>query len=640
MLAKRSWAIVVIQAWLVVCALTVAWLLRFDFTLPKWRVLVAAAPLLVILRLAAFYRFHLMHGYWRYAGMSDVAAILKAVAVGSLAFLVAERLVVGATALPLTIYCLEALLTTGLLAGVRLLSRVMLTSIELQQRRNSAKRAIVVGAGDAAELLLRELPRSGYQAVACLDDDSAKHGAHIHGVRVLGDISLLPEAAAREVVDEILIAIPSATGVQMRRIIQLCEKTHIRFRSIPALRDLVSGGVRVDQLRDVNLEDLLGREPVELDLETVRRSIEGRSVMVTGAAGSIGSELCRQIAAYRPARLVCVDQAETPLFYLQLEAKDSAAHCIYRIADITDSQRMRELITEHEVQAIFHAAAYKHVPLVEDNLKAALHNNVFGLEALVKVADQCGCEDFLLISSDKAVNPTSFMGATKRIGELIMAARPAGRMRSLSVRFGNVLGSQGSVVPVFQEQIRTKRQITVTHPGITRYFMTIPEAVSLVLQAFSIGKHGDVLVLDMGEPVRILDMARTLIRLSGVEGDDVQIVFTGLRPGEKLFEELFYSAEEELATSVQKVRRTRSQLVGWPKLLQQLDALRETCASRADDDIRKNVKELVPQYSWNIHPIPPETAKVFPIPAVFDPSPIAIPVRALDGVLRGAALEP
>jgi FlaA1/EpsC-like NDP-sugar epimerase len=367
----------------------------------------------------------------------------------------------------------------------------------------------------------------------------------------------------------------------------------------------------MEQLQEINLEDLLGREPVQFNLEAVRRRVAGRVVMVTGAAGSIGSELCDQLLNYGPAKLVCLDQAETPLFNLQQATLSSPVQKAFVIADITDSDRMREVIREHAVRVIFHAAAYKHVPMVEDNLREAVKNNVFGLLSLIETADESGCEDFLLISSDKAVHPTSFMGCTKRIGELILAARPSKGMRCLSVRFGNVLGSQGSVIPVFQEQIRRKREISVTHPEITRYFMTIPEAVSLVLNGFSIGEKGDILVLDMGKPVRILDMAKTLIRLSGIPPQEVKIVYSGLRPGEKLYEELFYEHEERLSTAAEKILRTRGELMTWADLQAHLTALRTEMGCGDTDRIRRRVREVVPQYRWT----PAEAAAGQPVQA-------------------------
>jgi FlaA1/EpsC-like NDP-sugar epimerase len=582
---------------LVALSLTIAWLLRFDFGFPNARVLFSAMPLLVVLRLLGMARFNLFHGYWRHTGITDALDILKAVALGSVGFLAAERWVLGEKRFPLSVYFIEALLTVCILVGVRVLSRTLLQNAQSSYDRESGKTVVVIGAGSAAAMLLRELPRSGYLPIALVDDDPLKSGVRLHGVPVAGTVDELPQVVYEYRPDELMIAIPSATGEQMQRIIDVCDKTKLRFRTIPGLGDLINGTVTVDQLRDVNFEDLLGRDPVHLNVDSVRRRIAGRVVMVTGAAGSIGSELCHQLRNYKPLKLVCVDQAETPLFNLQNANSGSSCEIVYCVADITDSTRVRDIIREHDVRVIFHAAAYKHVPLMEENLPEALKNNVFGLFSLMEIADQVGCEDFLLISSDKAVHPTSFMGCTKRIGELMVAARPS-RMRCLCVRFGNVLGSQGSVIPVFQEQIKLKRKITVTHPDITRYFMTIPEAVSLVLQAFSIGEKRDILVLDMGKPIRILDMAKTLIRQSGIPQNEVKITFSGLRPGEKLFEDLFYDFEKRLNTGAQKVFRTQGQTASWAELLDQLAELRAESATGIDDRIRSKVKEIVPEYLW------------------------------------------
>jgi len=594
----RPWAIFLLELILIVLSGTVAWLLRFDFTFPQPVLFLRAMPLLLLLRMAAMARFHLFHGYWRYSGISDAVDVIKAILLGSLAFVLIERWVLRQTSLPISFYFLEAMLSGLALGGVRILSRVWMQRSERRAKWQTAKSVVVVGAGCGAAMLLRELPRSGYTAVALVDDDPAKASVALNGIRVAGLIAELPGVVHRYHPDEIMIAIPSATSEQMRRITEICHRTGVRFRTVPGLADLMHGIVTVDQMREVNLQDLLGRDPVQLNLDTVKCQIAGRVIMVTGAAGSIGSELCRQLLSYGPAKLVCVDQAETPLFYLQHATSDSKVEKAYCVADITDRVRMREILEQHHVQAIFHAAAYKHVPLMEHNLQEAVKNNVFGLLSLMEIACQCECEDFLLVSSDKAVTPTSFMGCTKRIGELIVAARPSGRMRCLCVRFGNVLGSQGSVIPLFQEQIRSKRQITVTHPDITRYFMTIPEAVSLVLQAFAIGNHGDILVLDMGEPIRILDMAKTLVQLSGIPPEEVEIVFTGLRPGEKLFEELFYDFERRLNTAAHKVFRTQGQLVSWSRLLAHLEALRAESVAGVPHRIRAEVKEIVPQYQW------------------------------------------
>jgi FlaA1/EpsC-like NDP-sugar epimerase len=625
MLAKQNrFVVATVEIFLVVISVTTAWLLRFDFRFSEWRVLLAAMPLLAILRLLALARFNLLHGYWRHAGISDAIDIQKAVGISSLAFLLVERWGLGEKRFPLSVYFIEMILTVGILVGVRVLSRALLQRMQSGSGLEERRRVLVIGAGCASATLLRELPRSGYLPVALVDDDPKKAGVRLHGVPVVGTVSDLPQVARQFRPDELMIAIPSATGEQMQRIFEMCNRSRVRFRTIPGLGDLINGTVTVDQLRDVNFEDLLGRAPVCLDVDSVRRRIAGRVVMVTGAAGSIGSELCHQLLSYLPVKLVCLDQAETPLFNLQnalsgsLQQKKTnlITDIAYCVADITDSRRMAEIIREHDIRVIFHAAAYKHVPLMEENLEEAIKNNVSGLASLMELADRSGCEDFLLISSDKAVHPTSFMGCTKRIGELMIAARPS-QMRCLSVRFGNVLGSQGSVIPLFQEQIKLKRRITVTHPDITRYFMTIPEAVSLVLQAFSIGDKRDILVLDMGKPVRIVDMAKTLIRLSGIPEHEVKIEFTGLRPGEKLFEELFYAFEKRLGTAAPKVFRSQGQITPWADLQQQLVELRAECSTGDSERIRSKVKEIVPEYGWE----PKEPEARVPV-ALLEASPI------------------
>ena len=597
MLLKNRWVVVVVQALLILASLMTAWLLRFEFSLPHFSLLLQAAPLLLGFRLLAMRRYNLFHGYWRYTSVRDAADIAKAVAVGSAAFFVVLRFVLGVTVFPLSIYLLEALLTVAALGGVRVLSRMILKPVE-RRSRDDRSRVLIVGAGSAAELLIRELAHTDYEVVGCVDDDRAKQGVRLHGVQVVGTIDELAAVAAAYAVAEIFIAMPSVTGLRMRRVIERCQASGRKFKTIPGLSDLAKGRVTVNQLRDVDVEDLLGRDPVRLDLEAVRRHLAGQVVMVTGAAGSIGSELCRQILDYAPAKLICLDQAETALFYLQLKLdrlkyRDRIEYCV---SDITDGTSMRTLLRTRGVQIIFNAAAYKHVPLMESNSAEAMRNNVFGLLTLLQAAEDAGCERFLLISSDKAVNPTSVMGCTKRLGELILASRPS-RMRCVSVRFGNVLGSQGSVVPVFQQQIRKDGQVTVTHREITRFFMTIPEAVSLVLQAFTIGQHGNILVLDMGEPIRILDLARTLIKLSGNSEAEIPVVFSGLRPGEKLYEERFYSSERLLATPHEKVNRTESDLMDWASLRRHLEDLLQLTLSGTEESLLAKVADIIHEYA-------------------------------------------
>jgi FlaA1/EpsC-like NDP-sugar epimerase len=593
--------IYVFQAILVFSSLILGWLLRFDFSLPYRRILLMSGLLLVAVRLISLRFFKLNHGWWHFASVSDALNILKAVIVGSFFFLVLNRYLLGAVAFPRSVYVLEAVLTGCFLAGARLSSRVLVESI----RRDSAsrsKRVMLVGAGFAAEMVIRELarPENGYLTVGCVDDDRTKIGIHIQGVPVLGTIAEIETLVQVYSVDEILIAIPSASGKQMRRITEVCQKTNLTFKTVPTLSDIIRGEANVSQFREVRLDDLLGREPVRIDLEAVHKEVADRTVVVTGGAGSIGSELCRQILEYNPARLVCLDQSETGLYFLRLGlmAHKNGAQLAFRVADVCDVERMRSLLWEFRPETIFHAAAYKHVPMMESNVQEAVKNNVFGLVSLLDLASEAGCKSFVLISSDKAVNPTNVMGATKRICELILSSHPANGMRCVSVRFGNVLGSNGSVIPVLQQQLQNHQPLTITHPEIRRFFMITPEAVALVLQAFAIGKHGDILVLDMGESVRILDLARSLVRLSGKSEHDVEIQFTGLREGEKLDEELFYGHEKVVPTSCEKIKRTNGALRNWGELRRQLDELRASMSIDGAAPIRAKIKEIVPEYCF------------------------------------------
>ena len=614
LLRYRPWCIAAFQAGLVFCSLLLAWWLRFDFALPYRTVLFAAAPILVAIRLATLTYFGLLRGWWKYAGVRDGLDILKAVASGSVIFWVLMHHILHLTAFPRSIYILEAFLTTGLLVGVRLLSRVFAESV--RENISSSKTVIVIGAGFAAQTILREIrrPGSGYVAVGCLDDDESKRGVRIHDVPVLGTVDQLPKVLASEPAEEVLIAVPSATGEQMRRFVDICTQAKVNFRTVPALKDIIAGQVTVNQLREVGLEDLLGREPVHIDLESVRREIAGRAILVTGAAGSIGSELCRQILNYAPALLVCLDQSETGLFYLQLALAErgNGARTAFCVADLCDAERVRGLLAEFRPEIIFHAAAYKHVPIMESNVQEAVKNNVCAFLQLLGQAEDAGCRSFVSISSDKAVNPTNVMGATKRLCELILSSRPSNGMRCVSVRFGNVLGSSGSVVPVLKQQLRNHQPLTITHPEIKRFFMMAREAVALVLQAFVIGNQGDILVLDMGQPVRILDLARSLIRLSGKSENDVEILFIGLREGEKLEEELFYRNEQVFATSCEKIKRTRGSLKNWQELGRQLEELRVSLTLDGAAPIRAKIKEIIPEYSFQARQPQPDVGHSVP----------------------------
>ena len=598
LLRCRSLLVLVLQVGLILGSLLCAWLLRFEFKVPDPSLLWAAAPILIIVRLAVMPFFNLMHGWWRYTGISDAVDVWKAILSGSFAFLVIVRYGMGLKAFPLSIYVLEGLITFTLLTGVRVTSRLLAETVRADSK---SKRLLLVGAGHAAQMIIRETQEvgTGYRVIGCVDDHPLKKGLRVLGVPVLGPVEALAKIVREQRIDEVLIAIPSATQTQMLRLVAICKEASAAFRTVPAMAELIAGRVTLQQVREVSLEDLLGRIPVDLDLESVREHIRNRVVMVTGAAGSIGSELCRQIRTYKPKLLLCLDQNETGIFHLehQLARSDAGGdRKVFCVADFCNPERMRKIFLTYGVEIVFHAAAYKHVPVMESNVEEAVGNNVFGLLTLLNVAESANCSAFVMISSDKAVNPTNVMGCTKRVGELILAAWPGKRMRSVSVRFGNVLGSNGSVIPLFQEQIRQNQPITITHPEITRFFMTISEAVSLVLQAFAIGRNGDILVLDMGEPVRVADLAKTLVRLSGKSHQEFK--FIGLRPGEKLFEELFYPDERVLPSACAKIACTESVRLAWPALKRSLDELYVAMSLGKRASILAQLQQIVPQFTY------------------------------------------
>jgi FlaA1/EpsC-like NDP-sugar epimerase len=604
LLRCRSVLVLVAQAGLILSSLVCAWLLRFEFRMRDPDLLWAVAPILLMVRLVVMPFFNLMHGWWRHTGIDDAVDVVKAILTGSLGFFLIVRYGWGLKAFPSSVYVLEALITFMFLTGVRVLSRMMAESV----RADSAlKRLLLVGAGHAAQMIIREIQQAetGYQVIGCVDDNPLKKGLRVLGVPVLGPVEALGKIVVRQRIEEVLIAIPSANPAQMRRLVAICKEANAAFRTVPALAELIAGRVNLEQAREVSLTDLLGRIPVDLDLESVGENIRGRVVMVTGAAGSIGSELCRQIQTYKPKLLVCLDQNETGIFHLQHQLAQGDGNCdnnsnndrkVFCVADFTNPQRMRRIFLTYGIEVVFHAAAYKHVPVMENNVEEAVGNNIFGLLSLLNVAESSKCSTFLMISSDKAVNPTNVMGCTKRVGELILAAWPWQRMRCVSVRFGNVLGSNGSVIPIFQEQIRQNQPITITHPEITRFFMTISEAVSLVLQAFSIGRDGDILVLDMGEPVRITELAETLVRLSGKSRQEFK--FIGLRPGEKLFEELFYSDERVLPSACEKIACTEGVKLAWPALKRSLDELYVAMSLGKRGPLLAQLKRIVPQFTY------------------------------------------
>jgi FlaA1/EpsC-like NDP-sugar epimerase len=562
--AHRRWVAAGVYGSVTALALALAVYLRFELSWPEdqndlfWRGL----PGLIALRLVFAGLAGITSTRWRFVGISDVARLTGAVLASSALYFALSWGIPLLPALPRSVLLIEALLSQYLVAGVWIGYR--LSFERLQQGRYSLggeRRVLMVGAGDAGQMLVREMQRtpSGMSPVGYVDDDRVKWRTRIHGVKVWGPVDDLPKVVQKRRVDEVVIAIPSAEPPQIRRIVELCEKAGRPFSILPGIAEVLSGEAGLSKVREVRVEDLLGREPVVMESRAVREDLGGRTVLITGAAGSIGSELARQVAIHRPRVLIVVDQAETPLFYLDLELRADFPHVevVSRVADMARPDSVDELFRCYRPDRIFHAAAYKHVPLMELNALEAVRNNVVGTWLVSEAAGRHGAGKFVLVSTDKAVRPANVMGATKRLAELAVleAQRQWPRTAFGAVRFGNVLGSNGSVIPVFQKQLREGKPLTVTHEEVTRYFMTIPEAVQLVLKASTLSElRGHVAMLEMGEPVKILDMARNLLRLVGAPyrpGETV--VFTGLRPGEKLEEELVGPEERIVDTDVDKV---------------------------------------------------------------------------------------
>jgi FlaA1/EpsC-like NDP-sugar epimerase len=597
---------------LVPIAYFLAYTIRFDFRVPsaEMRVFWATLPYLLTLRLAVFARYGLFRGYWRHVGLRDLVDLGVATTLSTALFAGFLFVFGWPGALPRSVFVLDWLSVVFLSGGLRFVARAFREGQLPMQGMRGTRRTLLIGAGEAAEMLLRQLLHDGggrdaIGIVGLVDDNPDTHGRSLHGVPVLGATADLQELVHRHRIQLIVIAIRSATAEQMRRIVQRCTATGTEFKIIPSLQDLLDGRAAIGQLREVEIEDLLGREPVHLDLAQVRADLEGRSVLITGAGGSIGSELARQIVRFRPSRLVLLERAESPLYFVNLEVSGIAAgggtDVVPVIGNITNAERLDEVFEMYQPDYVFHAAAYKHVPLMEDSVFEAAWNNVIGTLRVAQQAVRHGASKLVLISTDKAVNPTSMMGATKRIAERIVLELPSlrGETDFRVVRFGNVLGSDGSVVPLFKRQLAAGGPITVTHPHVQRYFMTIPEAVELVLTAAALpAAAGRISILEMGNPVRILDLAEQLIRLCGLEPyKDVQIVFTGLRPGEKLNEELTGSGEHTIPTSSEKIRLVERNGRDGDGVAASLDLLLSALIRGATDDLMGAVVALAPEYT-------------------------------------------
>lgn len=626
----RLYLMLVLDAAVFTIALLAAYLLRFEFVLGEFhfRQILTILPYAIPLKLALFFAFRLYKGMWRYSSIEDFWRLGQASAVAMLAMSGILALLHDTCGLvPRSVFLLDGVLTFVFAGGVRVLIRSYyaatttpkgLAAFSLPRVRASrhvgSKRLLIIGAGGSGEKIVREIydnPQLNYQVIGFLDDDPGKHGRAVHGIPVLGAVERLPEILEKADVREVFISVPTATGAQMRRIVEICKRCGAAYRTLPAMGEIMDGKVSIKDLRDVNFEDLLRRPAVQLDMTGIRDYLSGRTILVTGAGGSIGSELCRQIVRFNPERIVLVDACEANLFGIQMELRDNIGFTRqYTVLTAVQHRSLMDRVFDmYRPQVVFHAAAYKHVPMLERNPWEAFYNNVLASKVTMELAVAHKAERFVLVSTDKAVRPTNVMGTTKRLAELVLQSLQHNGTRLMGVRFGNVVGSSGSVIPLFQKQIAMGGPLTVTHPEVTRYFMTIPEASQLILQAGAIGEGGEIFVLEMGTPVKIVDVARDLIRLSGKEPDtEIPIVFTGLRPGEKLYEELITNGEDVVPTRHKKImvlktngdsrwngHGDRETFLQWLK--EGIGELSRVSQLHDAWQIKCKLKEMVPEYS-------------------------------------------
>jgi FlaA1/EpsC-like NDP-sugar epimerase len=598
----RRLAICILQCSIFAASGTVAFLLRFEFSLPDVDLvyLAFAVPVWVTVKTVVFHFLALDRGGWRYVSITDIVRLALGNLLGS--FVAIPVIVLSAPAgFPRSIYVLDLIVCILATVAVRLARRMLLSSTG--KPANGRKKIVIYGAGNAGATLLSEIrgkQRLGYDVCAFIDDDLQKRGQIIQGVSVLGAGADLPAIAAKHGVEEVLIAIGSATGSCMSSVLRSCHDARLHCRTIPSIAEIIENRALLTQIREVAVEDLLGRSPVLLDEHAIRETIGDQVVMVTGAAGSIGSELCRQIARFGPCRIVGYEIAETPLFEIDREIQKTFPTLDFRpeIGSIQNRSRLDEVLRRHRPSVIYHAAAYKHVPMMEAHIFEAVENNVLGTQNVAIAAAEYDVGNFVMISSDKAVRPTNVMGATKHVAELLVNSLQNGSTKYASVRFGNVLGSNGSVIPIFKKQIAAGGPITITHPEMKRYFMTIPEAAQLVLQASAMSKGGEIFVLDMGKQVRIVDLAVNLILLSGLRPqEDIRLQFTGIRPGEKLYEELSCSDESTLPTFHPKIQIYSGPVLAADEIQTRLNLIRSHCVERDSRKLLLELKKMVPDYN-------------------------------------------
>jgi len=597
----------VVQSGIFAVSVITAFLLRFDLSIPSREMLHLkyALTIWVVVKVIVFRLAKLDRSWWRFLSLADLPRLAAVNLLGSLVGSLAI-LWLAPSGFPRTIYILDLLVCLLLTVAVRLAAKTFFQVSKLHASVD-AKRTLIYGAGDAGISLLTEIqhnPTLPYAVIGFVDDDPKRAGLVVRGAKILGNGETLPTIVGKYLIDTILIAIPSASGRQMTRILGLCQLTGVSYKTVPGLAEVIRGSGFAKQVREVAVEDLLGRCPMQLDEEEIAGKLKSKVILVTGAGGSIGSELCRQIARFHPDGIVGYEISENALFNLDLDMKANFPKVPFypEIGSIQKPQRLAEVLDRYHPSILYHAAAYKHVPMMEEHIFEALENNVFGTYTTALAAAEHGLEDFVLISSDKAVRPTSIMGVTKRLAELTVNSLQNGGTRFMSVRFGNVLGSNGSVIPLFKKQIAAGGPVTITHPEMRRYFMTIPEASQLVLQASTMGRGGETFVLDMGEPVKIVDLARNLIMLSGLlPNEDIRIEFIGIRPGEKLYEELQTLEESTVPTRHVKIKIFSGPLIAYDEMRKPIEILKQICLVRDVTQLVLRLKEIVPDYNPSTH---------------------------------------
>lgn len=591
-------------------AWVLAYWLRFNLeVIPAWAWLQIKSNILFVLiaQAISFLLINPHRGMWRFASLHDLLKVIKAILLGCSFILLVLFLTRRIAELPRSIIPNYAILLAIFLCGGRALARYLRERQERCKKPNNSKRVLIIGAGQAGESIVRDMLRSynhNFKPVAFLDDKPSKQGQEIHGIRVVGKIADLNQIVRQYAIEHIVLAMPSINVIKKRTIIHQCRATKLTISTLPSLIDLVADKVSIAALKEISIEDLIGREPVIPDWDNISTAILDKVILVTGGGGSIGAELCRQIAKFSPKTLIAIENCEYNLFRLeqQLLQLFPGINFIGHLVDIKDQAALTFIFTKYQPEIVFHAAAYKHVPLLQNQVREGILNNVLGTYYLAQVAIKHKVQKFVLVSTDKAVNPTNYMGATKRIAEIIAQYynKQGTTTKFITVRFGNVLGSAGSVVPIFSAQIASGGPVTVTHPKVTRFFMTIPEAASLILQSFILGNGGEIFVLDMGEPIKIQELAEQMIILSGKEvGKDISIEYTGLRPGEKLFEELFHESERLTATTHNKILLSLSRDVKL-KLEPMLQKVEVACNNYNIEKLLVIIQQLVPELTINI----------------------------------------